>query len=110
LGVGPHSNFIKVYKSLVICEHFPNQNKSSAVVEMGDRLATVDMGQKVGAAVPLLEEAGSPSNTMSPEPRPTTTPSGILIHQTVWPQYTNVTDRQDNGSVALGKPRGFDAT
>jgi len=28
-------------------------NKSSAVAEMGDRLATIDMGRKVGAAVPL---------------------------------------------------------
>ena len=33
-------------------------------------------------------------------------PSGILIHPTVWPQYTNVTDRQteqdkqDNGTAA----------
>jgi len=28
-------------------------NKSSAVAEMGDRLATVDMGRKVGAVVPI---------------------------------------------------------
>ena len=33
-------------------------------------------------------------------PRPTSIPNGILIHPTVWPQYTNVTDRQD-------KPVGF---
>jgi len=61
-------------------------------------LATIDMGQKVcvGATVPLSvgRGAGSPSNTMSPGPRPTSIPSGILIHSTVWPQYTNVTDRQ----------------
>jgi len=38
--------------------------------------------------------AGSPSNTMSPGPRPTSVLSGILIHPTVWPQYTNVTYRQ----------------
>ena len=31
---------------------------------------------------------------MWPGPRPTSIPSGILIHPTVWPQYTNVTDRQ----------------
>ena len=37
----------------------------------------------------------SPSNTMSPAPRPTSVPSGILIHPTVWAQYTNVTHRQD---------------
>ena len=30
-----------------------NRNKSSSVAEMGDRLATIDMGQKVGDAVPL---------------------------------------------------------
>jgi len=28
-------------------------NKSSAVAEMGDRLATIDMGRNVGASVPL---------------------------------------------------------
>ena len=28
----------------------------------------------------------SPSNTMSPGPRPTSVPSGILIHPVVWPQ------------------------
>ena len=62
-------------------------NNSSAVAEMGDRLATTDMGRKVGegAAVSLSvgELAGSASNTMSPGPRPTSTSSGILIHPTV---------------------------
>ena len=29
-------------------------NKNSAVAEMGDRLATIYMGRKVGAAVPLF--------------------------------------------------------
>jgi len=37
----------------------------------------------------------SPSNTMWPEPRPTCVPSFVLIRPTVWPQCTNVTDRQD---------------
>jgi len=33
---------------------------------------------------------------MSPGPRPISVPSGIqVIHPTVWPQDTNVTDRQD---------------
>jgi len=60
-------------------------NKSSAVAEMGDRFATVDMGRRVGgAAVPLSAgESWSPSNTMSPGPSPTSVPSGILIHPTV---------------------------
>jgi len=64
---------------------------------MGDRLATIDMAGKVGrgAAVPLsVGGAGSPSNTMKPWLWRTSVPSGILIHPTVWPQYTNVTDRQ----------------
>jgi len=38
--------------------------------------------------------AGSPSNTMWPGRRPTCMPSFILIHPTVWPQCTNVTERQ----------------
>ena len=47
-------------------------------------MATIDMGRKLGV-VPLW---GSliPSNTMSPEPRPTSVPSGILMHPAVWPQ------------------------
>jgi len=63
---------------------------------MGNRLATIDMGRKVeGAAVPYpWGGAGSPSNTIWPGPRPTSVPSGILIHPTVCPQYTNVRDRQ----------------
>ena len=36
-----------------------------------------------------------PHLTMWPGPRPNSVPSGILIHLTVWPQYTNVTDRTD---------------
>ena len=58
-----------------------SQNKTSAVAEMGERLNTIDMGRKVGeVAVPLsVGGAGSPSNTMSPGPRPTSALSGILI-------------------------------
>ena len=47
---------------------------------MGDRLTTIDMGQKLGV-VPLFREGSwAPSNTMLPGPRPTSVPSGILIH------------------------------
>jgi len=54
---------------------------------MGDHLATID-GLKIGGggAEPLLGGAGAPSNTMSPGPRPTSVPSGTLIHPDVWPQ------------------------
>jgi len=37
----------------------------AAIAEMADRLATIDMGQKL-AAVPLMGETGSPCNTMWP--------------------------------------------
>jgi len=80
-------------------------NKRSAVAEMGGRMATTDMGRKVGADVPLSVYwgAGSPSNTIS---RPTSVPSGILdphnrlatIHQRH--RQTGQTDRQDSGPTA----------
>jgi len=70
-------------------------DKSSAVAETGDRLATIDMGRKLGDCAPFLLGEGTefPSNTIWPGPEPTSTPSFILIHPTVWPQYTNNTDR-----------------
>jgi len=50
-----------------------------------------------GHSSPLSGGAGSPSNTMwpGPGPRPTSMPSFISIHPTVWPQYINVRDRTD---------------
>jgi len=53
------------------------------VAEMGNRLATVDMSQKLGGG--LFPSWG---NTMWPGPRPTFVPSGILIHPAIWPQQT----------------------
>ena len=66
----------------------PFTNKSSAAAEMGDCLATLDMGRKVRAAVPLSMRggAGSLSNTMLPLQRPTSIPSGILSHPAIWLQ------------------------
>jgi len=52
-----------------------------------------DMGRK-GCCAALHGGAGSPSNAVWPGLRSTSIPSGILIHPTVWPQYTNVTYRQ----------------
>jgi len=66
---------------------------------MDDRLTTRDMDRKVGGLLcPIFGrgEAGSPSNTMWPGPRPTSVPRCILIHPAVWPQYFNITDRQDS--------------
>ena len=53
-------------------------------------------GPKIGGLCPVRGGgARSPSNTIWPRPKPTCVPSFILIRQTVWPHYTNVTDRQD---------------
>ena len=57
------------------------RNKLSAVAEMGNRLATIDMGRKVGGGCcATFWGAGSPSNAKWPGLRPTSVPSGILIH------------------------------
>jgi len=58
-------------------------NKSSAVAEMGDRLATIDMGRRLTAAVPLSVGGAGSHLTMTPGLRPTSVPSGILIHPTI---------------------------
>jgi len=75
-------------------------NKSSGVAEMGGATAGPQQtwAEKWGGgccAAFRRGRAGSPCNTTSPGPRPTSLPSGILIHPTVSPQYTNVTHRQD---------------
>jgi len=44
--------------------------------------------QNWGCCAPLWGRAGFPSNTMSPGPRSTSVPSGILIHPAIWPQQT----------------------
>ena len=73
------------------CHQLPgyngDANKSSTVAEMGDRLATIDIGRKKGAAVPLFGGSCTPSNTMWPGSRSTSVPSGILIHSAVWSQH-----------------------
>ena len=61
-------------------------------------------GPKIGGFASLWERGdGSPSSIMWPGPRPICVPSFILIRITIWPQYTNVTDRTgqtDNGLIA----------
>ena len=83
-------------------------NKSSAVDQMGDRLATIDMGQKLGG-VPLSSGEGEgaelgPHLTQCGRSLglPQSVPSFILVHPTVWPQYTNITDRQ---TAQMGQDR-----
>jgi len=43
--------------------------------------------------------AGFPSNRMWPGPWPTCMPSFTLIHLTVWPLYTNVTESSDRTTL-----------
>jgi len=45
------------------------------------------MGRKLGVVPVLGEGELDPHITMSYGPRPTSVPSGILIHPTVWPRY-----------------------
>jgi len=68
-------------------ENKPLIYKCSAAAEMSDHLATIHMHWKVGGYCALSTGGvGSPSNRMSPGPRPTSVPSGILINPAVWPQ------------------------
>ena len=68
---------------------YGSANNSSAVAEMDDRLATIDMDRKVGGdcCTPFWG-AGSPSNTIWCGTRPTSVPSGISKCPPVWPQKT----------------------
>ena len=69
-------NTTALYSGGGVC--FADTVKCSAVAEMGDRFATIDIGRKLGA-LPLFGERGavSPSNTntMSVGTRPTSLPS-----------------------------------
>jgi len=66
---------------------------------MGNPLATINMGRKLGA-VPHFLGRCAPSNTISSGPRPISIPSGILIHPAVWPQRTW---DANGGCAPLGK-------
>jgi len=62
-----------------VCCPLAYLNKSSAVAKMGDR-GYNRHGPKRGGCYAPFAEAGTPSNTMWPGPRPTSMPSAILIH------------------------------
>jgi len=67
----------------------PSSYKCSAVAEMGEHNGHKRYGPKKEGLCPLLGGgAGSPSNTTWSGPRPTSVPSGILIHPAIWPQQT----------------------
>jgi len=62
-------------------------NKNSATADMGDHAREV--GQKVGGKGCCTKWHPHPPSRLA------TIDSGILINPTIWPQHTNVTDRQD---------------
>jgi len=73
-------------------------NKSSAVAQMGDRLATTDMNRKLVALCPFGGVEVSPHLTQCDQGRglpPRQVSFWSIVHPTVWPQCTNVTDRTD---------------
>ena len=57
-------------------------------LDASSRLYTIEMGRKLGRGAPPPFGVGSgvPSNTKSPGPRPSSIPSGVLIHAAVWPK------------------------
>jgi len=64
-------------------------------------------GPKIGGCA-LFGGAGSPCNTMLFGPRPTSVPSGILIHLAVWPQQGWLCPL--SGGIALhGKTKNWQA-
>jgi len=67
------------------------------------RLATVQMGRKWGCCAPFLYRARSPSKTTSPGPRPTSVPSGIMIHPIVSFKLTCVAVYVGPRTQAAGK-------
>jgi len=63
--------------------------EDTEVGEMGDVPEQSGPKSWGGGFCAPFRGAGSPSKTMSPGPRPTSVPSGILIHAAVWPQQTS---------------------
>jgi len=64
----------------------PDQVASSSIQPFGHNRHRLKIGW--GRCAFFLGVAGSPSNTKSPGPRPTSTQSGILVDPAVWPQRT----------------------
>ena len=88
--------FVYNLDCLELLEHIRNNY-------MGDCLAHIHRLKRGGCCAPFWEGAGSPSNTMSPAPRPTSVTSGILNHPAIWPQQ--ILAEHWGGCARLG--RGF---
>jgi len=76
--LGPRLTQRCLGRGLLLC-----QLASSSIQPFGHN----EQWSKIGVMCPFSEGGGgSPSNTTSPEVRPTSIPSGILMHSAVWPQ------------------------
>jgi len=69
-------------------------------LDTSSRLATIDMGQKLDGLRPLFGKGKFGPCTKSPGPRPTSIPSGILIHPAIWP--TTDMGRKMGGQYPFG--------
>jgi len=117
LGIGPHSSYVlhlsESVRFLFWCVLFtaitPNclnciLGKCSAVDDMGDRLASIDMGQKVGSCAPF-RGIWVPHLTQCHLDRglPVPLPSCILLHQ---PFGHNRHGPKIGGCAPLGRGAG----
>ena len=64
----------------VYCGSTKNSHKCSAVAEMGDRLAPIDIGRKVEVVPFFRGKLGRSSNTILSGPKHISVPVGISIH------------------------------
>ena len=116
LSVCPVSTPVCLYVTLLYCGQTVGWIKMALGTEVGSGPGPIVLNGD--QAVPLLGGAGSPQHNV-PRPRSTGMPSFVLIHPTVWLQYSNVTYRQtrvdigqtgqtdrrtDNGLMAQGEP------
>ena len=82
--MGPHLTQSRLGRGLPPC-----QVPASSIQPLGRNKHGPKIGwPKIWGLCPPFGEwgAGSPSNTKSPGPRPTSIPSDILIHAAIWPQ------------------------
>ena len=84
----------------------PSSIPSDILIHAGcSHWTATDMGRKLVAVTLWGGGTGSPSYTMWPGPSPTCMRSFVLIRRTVWPQCTNVTDRQTDRTGQTDRQR-----
>ena len=98
-------NWVTVYYNVAWAEVYFHTTKWH--LRPSSRLATINIGRKLGGLRRLFEKGSwVPIQHNVAWTKATSRPSVILIHPTVWPHYSNVTDRTgqtDNGLIAYGR-------